>query len=120
MTSVPETPVKKKVDRMTEVVNTLIGSMMIWRAALEKLQREKRGTPALYFKLQIESNLVADLLRKVFKLDPDYVARTISELSKDPDFVKSVQEYCDNLTPPPKILITPEEFERELRNVTRR
>lgn len=109
---VPSTPIKK--DKLEQVTESLIGYQELAKAALIKLQREKRGNPQLWFKLQVEIQFAVQILRGMFKVDLAYFQEVVDRAHRDPEWDEEVKKFANGLVPEKPLLITTEDFAREL------
>lgn len=115
-TTVPQTPIKKRIDPFDQVVGHLVSYMELARATKFLLETTKRLTPPLDLRLTTEINFCHLTLTRVCNLSLEAILDIVKRLVSQPDFAEEVKSMANWLSPGRgRVLITPDEFGQELR-----
>lgn len=111
---IPMTAVHSKQTRFDDLVGRICQFIAISERARIKLRQEKRINPQLDFKLVTEMSFARGVVIHMGAVPQAEYMKLIDNVQAHPDFDKSVESFCNEVSPPKNMLVTPDEFAREL------
>lgn len=116
--SVPKTKVGDK-GRFMDLAYQLIGYSELSNSVIFYLEKEKRLTPELGYRLELEARFCVNIVFNMMNLNPNLVEDMIKRVHDDEErYDKEVKKFAEAVAPDAKVrtLITPDEFERDTEN----
>lgn len=111
---VPSTPIHNDKTRLDDAIESLVMYMALSGGAASILRQERRMNEKLAFKMQVEMAFARNVLSNLLKVPIAEYQRKLDEVLASPKYEEEVKKYADSLAPPRPLIITPDEFAREL------
>jgi len=113
----PTSP-SKKHSRLDEIVLDLIYYMELAKGARAYLALSEALSPVLDIKLRVEAEFCYNLLVRIFRVNPPFIARVVQRIHADKDkFREEVERFAEALVPGVTRtirLFTDADFKREI------
>lgn len=120
----PKVPATKSASaRVDQIVQNLVVYSELAKAARSYLEKHKRLTKALDFRLNLESGFCINVLIGMIRVTPGRIQDVVQMVHADQEkFEAQVKDFADSVSPPEneKVLITPEEFDQAMANTKQR
>ena len=95
----PTSP-SRKHSRLDEIVLDLIYYMELAKGTRAYLALSKALPPVLDIKLQVEANFCYNLLVRIFRVNPPFIAQVVQKIHSEKDrFRKEVEQFAEALVP---------------------
>jgi hypothetical protein len=108
---------KEEQITLTGIIIDIINYVEVATGALNYLANQKRLTPQMQFRLEIESKFARNMVLSYFKVTPSYLQDIVEEIHEDKDvFQKAVIEFADAVVPEKSLLVT-KNLEGEMKNI---
>jgi len=112
---VPSTPIHSNdKTRLDDAIESLVMYMALSGGAASILRQERRMNEKLAFRMQVEMAFARNVLSNLLKVPIAEYQRMLDEVMASPKYEEEVKKYADSLVPPRPLIITPDEFAREL------
>ena len=113
------TKVVTKRNRLAEVIESIVVYGELAKASARKLSKENRLSELLNLRLMIEAQFCMHLLFHLIRVPQEVIIGLQRSCVEHPNFADEVQKFIDRLLPKKGILITPDEFKKELSSALR-
>lgn len=115
---VPKTKVGNK-GKFMDLAYQLIGYSELANSVIFYLEKEKRITPELGYRLELEAGFCVNIVFNMMNLSPNIVEGMIKQVHSDEEkYDKEVKKFAEAVAPDDKVrtIITPTEFKRDMDN----